>query len=101
MPRAMARTAATGGGPVASVQRSKTVQPDPVSRRTAVVTTAEPPQKQDTPRTTWTVAAIVVVALVFGLILVWSVVSGAIKHAYNDDWGYLRIAQNFVDNGRL
>jgi hypothetical protein len=66
-----------------------------------VVTTTAPPTTRQAPRTSWGLAAVIGTVAVFAAVVAWSVQSGAIRFAYSDDWGYLRIAERFVHDGHL
>ena len=66
-----------------------------------MVTTTTRPAAHQTPSATWGIVAVAGTVALFGGVVVWSVLTGAIRHAYSDDWGYLRIAQRFLDDGRL
>ncbi len=99
--RATLPTAATGGGSGARAQRADPSRLDPDEDDAGVVTTATRPARHETAHATWGIAAVAATVVFFVGAVLWSVLSGAIHRAYSDDWGYLRIAQRFLDDGHL
>jgi hypothetical protein len=67
-----------------------------------VITPARPEAEEATaPKTAWFIGGAVVSVALFALIVAWGFVSGAVGRAYSDDWGYLRIVQQFLRTGHI
>ena len=98
--RATLPTAATGGSSAVPVKRSGATRPS-ADRLGPDISTAAPPITRPTPGVAWVIATVAGIVALFAGFVVWSVHTGAVHRAYSDDWGYLRIARRFIDDGHL